>query len=307
MSKFIAWMRVIRTKFFLAGIGPFILGVSIAWYEIKAIDPLLFLLTFAGIIFAMAGSYTFNEYFDLMVDVKINNEDITPFNSGTRVLPEGLIKPKNVFIAGIIFWTIATIIGLYIIYLKGLLVFYLSILGIFSGVFYTSPPIRLAYRGLGEFFIGISFGVLITLGSYYILTTSPSLMTNVLYVSIVPALLITAVIWINEFPDYTNDRKWGKFNLVARMGRKRARYVYYALIIIPYIIVLFGVFLSIIPFFSILSFITIPFAYKNIEIVKNYYSNARKLIPAMANTVIIYTLMSILLATGYIITGTIIT
>lgn len=305
MGKLIAWMRVIRTKFFLAGIPPFILGASIAWYESKSLNLPLFLLTFGGIILAMAGSYTFNEYFDFMVDVKIQNEDITPFNSGSRVLPEGLVKPKNVFIAGIIFWVIATIIGLYIIYLKGLFVFYLSILGIFSGVFYTAPPIRLAYRGLGEFFIGISFGILITLGSYYVLTTSYSLMSNVIYISIVPALLITAVIWINEFPDYTNDRECGKFNLVARMGRERARYVYHALITIPYIIVLFGVILGIIPFLSIISFITIPLAYKSIKIVKDYYSDPRKLIPAMANTVIIHTLMSILLATAYIIAGTI--
>lgn len=100
-----------------------------------------------------------------------------------------------------------------------MLILILAIAGFLTGAFYTSPPFKWAYRGLGEILISLTYGPLITFGSCYVQLPNAPLGPTLLS-SLISGLLITAVIWINEFPDYYADRKAGKRNLVVRIGRK---------------------------------------------------------------------------------------
>lgn len=196
------WLRVIRIKFFLAGLPTVILGTAVAWYVHKLFSLELFILTLLGVCFAMAGCYLFNEYFDYKsgVDLAISPSDIIPFSGGSRVLPEGLMSPSAVFRAGILFWGLAGVIGIYLTMLRGWVVLLLTLAGFIAGAFYTSPPFKWAYRGLGEVLIGLTYGPLIAMGSYYVQLSQLHL-KYIIPPAIIPGILITAVIWINEFPD----------------------------------------------------------------------------------------------------------
>ena len=70
----------------------------------------------------------------------------------------------------------------------------------------------------GELLVGLNFGILITLGSFYVQTKSFSL--DVLIASIPLGILVSAILWINEFPDYNADKKVGKKTLVVRFRQK---------------------------------------------------------------------------------------
>ncbi|RLG89869.1 MAG: hypothetical protein DRO36_07050 [Candidatus Hecatellales archaeon] len=302
MAGLDAWVRVVRAKFWLAGIPPVILGVAVSWYLVRMFSLPYFLLTLLGVIFAMVGCYTFNEYFDFKsgVDLAVKNEDITPFNAGSRVLPEGLIKPFSVFRVGIVSWILTFVVAFYLTLVRGLLVFSLALVGFFMGAFYTSPPFKWAYRGLGEILIGLTYGPLITFGSCYVqLASLPFKM--IILPSLVSGLLITAVIWINEFPDYHADKKAGKNNLVVRMGKEKAVNIYVFLLIAPYLILVLGVLLRLLPYITLLTFLTFPLAYKNMVTAKKKYSKSKELILVMERTILLFVLFTLLLAVEYIL------
>jgi len=296
------WINVVRVKFFLAGIPSIILGTCLAYYYYKVLNIHVFLLTFLGVSLAMAGCYTFNEYFDWRsgVDIIVDEKDITPFNAGSRMLPLGLLNPKTVFKAGFIFYMAAIAIGLYLTLICGFPVLVLMLLGIFTGALYCTPPFMWAYRGIGEFLIGLSYGPLIVLGSFYVQTLS-LLLREVIISSLIPGILITLVIWINEFPDYEADRKAGKLNLVVRIGRERAKYIYYLLVGLTYLIVMVGVTCRVMPSASLILLATIPLAIRNCMILSREYVNSRRLIPAMSGTLILFISASLLLSLGYIV------
>ncbi|MEM1545855.1 MAG: prenyltransferase [Candidatus Methanomethylicia archaeon] len=296
------WINVVRVKFFLAGIPSIILGTCLAYYYYKVLNIHVFLLTFLGVSLAMAGCYTFNEYFDWRsgVDIIVDEKDITPFNAGSRMLPLGLLNPKTVFKAGFIFYMAAIAIGLYLTLICGFPVLVLMLLGIFTGALYCTPPFMWAYRGIGEFLIGLSYGPLIVLGSFYVQTLS-LLLREVIISSLIPGILITLVIWINEFPDYEADRKAGKLNLVVRIGRERAKYIYYLLVGLTYLIVMVGVTCRVMPSASLIVLATIPLAIRNCMILSREYVNSRRLIPAMSGTLILFISASLLLSLGYIV------
>lgn len=296
------WARVMRVKFFLAGIPSVFLGAALAYYLVGKFDPLYFFLTLIGVVLAMIGCYTFNEYFDFKsgVDVVIRKEDITPFSAGSRVLPEALLAPLLVLKAGITAWIIAFIIASYLALVRGWLVIPFALAGFFTGALYTLPPFKWAYRGLGEFFIGLTYGPLITFGSYYVQALDVPVHAIILP-SLVPGFLITSVIWINEFPDYFADKGVGKRNMVVRLGRKRASRVYAFLISATYVAALLGVLSRLSPITALIVLTTIPVAYKSAVIALRKYDDSQGLIPAMSGTILLFALSTFLLAGGYVL------
>jgi len=117
--------------------------------------------------------------------------------------------------------------------------------------------------------------------------------------SLIPGLLITAVIWINEFPDYYADKRMGKKNLVVRLGKAKASIVYAILLITIYMLLLIGILLQILPFSTLIVLLTLPVAYRNIVTVRKNYNNSQKLIPAMGGTILLFISATFLLALGY--------
>ena len=105
-------------------------------------------------------------------------------------------------------------------------------IGILLGYFYTAKPLRLAGRkGLGEITIFLAFGPLLTLGSAFAMSslsydyTFESL-SSFLLLGCPLGLLTTNILFINQFPDYTSDKKTGKINLVVLLGKKNSRWIY---------------------------------------------------------------------------------
>jgi len=296
------WIEVIRVKFFLAGIPSVILGVALSSYWTGYFNLLNFTLSLIGVILAMIGTYTFNEYYDFKtgVDVIIPSEHITPFSAGSRVLPLGTLKPEPVLKLGIVAWIFYSFIAVYFTFTIGWLITPLALIGFISGAFYTIPPFKWAYRGVGEAFIGLNYGPLITFGSYYVQAMNLPVELIILP-SLIPGLLIIAVIWINEFPDYPADKAVGKMNLVARLGLEGARKIYYFLTLSIYIVLLAGVFLHVIPLTGLIVFATLPITYNNVTVLKKYYNVPRKLIPAMRGTILLFVSSTLLLALGYLL------
>jgi 1,4-dihydroxy-2-naphthoate octaprenyltransferase len=120
---------------------------------------------------------------------------------------------------------VAAIAGLYLVARGGWPILIAGLLSIASGVAYTAHPIRLGYRGLGDVFVFVFFGVVAVVGTDYVQTDALRLVA--LYASVVPGALATAILVANNLRDIETDRAAGKRTLAVRLGpaATRAEYV----------------------------------------------------------------------------------
>ena len=225
-QRLTAFLRLSRIPFLTPGLAPFTAGLLLGLlHGGGALEPGLVAIAYAGLILIMLATYYSNEYFDYEVD-RINR-NYNKFSGGSRVLPEGLLPRETAFkafIGAVVAFAMLTLAYLKLYYQARPWLLAMGAIGMFAGVFYTTPPIRWAYRGLGETWILFSYGILAVASGYYVATGTLAL--EALLLSLPAAFSVFAVIVINEFPDYEADRVVGKRNLVVRLGRERAAYLY---------------------------------------------------------------------------------
>ncbi len=294
------WFIKLRAPFFTASLAPLLLGTAIAWALTGEFHFWYFLLTLVGGMFLQAGVNLTNDYFDsTWGSDDINTEFANPFTGGSRLIQNGILPPQVFLREGVGSFVIASLIGLLLTFTRGIGVLYLGIIGVFSGYFYTAPPFRLAGTGLGELLIGLNFGPLMVLGSYYVQTRAPA------WEPVVAALpvgfLITLVVWINQFQDMRADAAVGKRNWVVRLGRRRAVTVYGVLLTLAYLSLLIGVPAGFIAPFALLGLLTIPLAVRAYRVVRVHYDHPQELIPANAATIQIHLLTALLITIGYVL------
>jgi len=299
LSKTALWIKALRAPFFQAVIVPALLGTAIAWYRTGSFHLVYFLLTLFGLLFINAGTNLTNDYFDHKSNNDEINKEYTLFNGGSRVIQDGLVAPKTILTVAIVCFSLAVVIGLYLTYTHGWVILALGFFGIVTGFFYTASPVRIGYRGWGEFIVGLNCGPLPILGAYYVQTKTFSL--EVLLISIPVGLLITAILYINQFPDYECDKAVKKRTLIVLLGPEKAKTGYYILMLLTYIIIGTCSILKITPWITLISLITIPLAVKASIVLKNNYTGGRKLIPAMGSTIITHLLTGLLLSGSYAI------
>lgn len=289
---------VIRAPFFTAVIIPALLGAIIAWQE-GAFHLGYLVLTLLGIVCTNAGLNMSNDYFDHVSGNDENNQELTPFSGGSRTIQEGVLAPRQVLLGSAFFFLIAIAIGVYLALARGWGILWLGLIGIFLAVFHNAPPIKLYYLapGVGELAAGIGCGPLVVLGSYYVQAQRFSY--EALWASIPLGLIISAVLYINEFPDYEADRKVGKTTLVVALGRERAVWGYVALLAGTYAVVVAGVALNVFSYAILLALLSLPLAYQGIRGAMRFHSDTQRLIPTNALTIKIHLATGLLLCLGY--------
>ena len=181
----------------------------------------------------------------------------------------------------------------------GWIIFAIGVFGVFSAVFYVDPKVRLVARGIGELFIGLNFGVAMTFGAFFVQTGKFSWIPII--ASLPVAILISALLYINEFQDAKADAAVGKNHLVVRLGKKHAALGYVCLILATYLIIVIGVVTDTLPPITLVALLTIPFAFKAIKITQENYNDSEKLVPANISTIMNHLLTGLLLTIGFFI------
>lgn len=216
-----------RIPFLIPGLAPFTAGLILGWKLGGSIDLELVLLGYSGLILIMLSTYYSNEYFDYEGDVL--NKNFNKFSGGSRALSDGLLPRRYglyALITSLLVFSILFTIYIIKYYHERPLLAYMSVAGLISGVFYSAPPFKWAYRGVGELLIAACYGFLAVTSGYYISRGTIDL--NAILLSIPSALTVFSVIVINEVPDYEADIMVSKKNLVVRLGREFARRIYVA-------------------------------------------------------------------------------
>ncbi len=292
------WIMATRPQFFTVIVLPILLGTVIAWSRQSVFLPEYFVLALLGGILAHAGINVLNDYFDhLNRSDELNREPLTPFAGGSRMIQRRLIAPREMFYYGLMLLGGVIFIGLFLVWSRGLPVFFLGLLGVLSGYFYSSPPLALNSRGWGEFLVGLNFGVLAVLGGYYVQVQR--LDPVAVGASLPLAFLVAAILYINQFPDYEADREAGKRTLVVKLGRWRARPVFAALLAGGFFSLLVGVWLELIPLLALLALLALPLALRAIQVVYLAHDLKAALVPGIKNTILLHATISLLLMLAF--------
>lgn len=297
---FKAWIKAVRAPFFTASIISILLGTSIAWSEKNSFNLFYFFLNISGIVLIHSGSNLMNDYFDHLSGNDWENNNTTPFSGGSRVIQEKLIKPRQIFNVAVILFLLSIIIGLYLNNaVGGYTVLLFGIIGISVGFFYTAVPIKIGYRGfgLGEFTVGLMFGPLVVIGSYFVQTGKLSILPLIASVPI--GILVSLILLINEFPDYKADAKVEKNTLPVILGRKRAAKLYVALLFFTYLYSMFFILTSVIPVLSMVILITAPLSMYASRIALNHYDEIEELVSVCASTIKIHLIFGLLLTISF--------
>ena len=301
-SKARVWIRELRLPFTTASIVPIIFGTAIAWGTTGFFLWDVFLLTLLGGVSIHLGANVVNDYWDYhQGSDNINIEFIRPFTGGSRMIQEGLLSPRAVLAGSIIIFSIGAIIGIYLTFTRGFFILILGLLGIFLAFFYTAPPFKFVSRGVGEIIIGICFGIFLTLGAFF--TQAQIIALEPIIVSLPIALLVSGILYINEFADFNADRDAGKHTLVVRLGRKRASKLYVALLVLVYLIVVFAVLLRFTNSFSLIVFSTIPLGILGARYALKECNNPMAMISANVSTILNHLITGITLTLAYVFFG----
>ena len=186
--------------------------------------------------------------------------------------------------------------------------------GAFFGFFYSTPPIRLVKRGIGEFVIGAIFGVLMVVGSFYVQVQTPIALTWPLVIPFEQfrrgrglhgsgARYVQLVLYINEFPDYIADRDANKRTFVVRLGRKLAAKGYALAVFSVYAGIIGMVLLNMIRFESLLVLATLPLGVLGTVTTLRHYDESAKLAPANWATIVGHIFTGVFLTLGYVLHG----
>jgi 1,4-dihydroxy-2-naphthoate octaprenyltransferase len=162
--RLLSIFSMVRYRFFLyAGLLPYGLGAAWAYASTGGLDAPIFWSGLLGVVLAVIGVEAFNEYFDsrMGTDRVFNPDDLPPMSSGIMWL-------------GIAAFAGALAVGIYLTVRGGWPILAFALLGGMAAIFYVAPPIRWAYRGLGELVIALSYGPWMVLGSVYLYTGAVS-------------------------------------------------------------------------------------------------------------------------------------
>ena len=260
-TKIIKGIAITRGGFTLASILPMVI-VSMILSQTNSLSLTNAILSIIGIICAHIFGNLYNDYFDVKSGTDENNSEYfnvgdkslmlrgAQISGGSRAIELGLITLKKTKILGNLMIVTALacliILSINIYYQTGSFdniygVCIIGLLGLFLAYFYTAEPLKFSSRkGLGELTVFLTFGPLLTLGSFFAMSNTSIVISfqflqDFVLIGIPLGLLTTNILLINQFPDLKSDKKSNKINLVVLFGKKYSRWIYLANLFVIYI------------------------------------------------------------------------
>jgi 1,4-dihydroxy-2-naphthoate polyprenyltransferase len=219
------WIAGARPRTLPAAIAPVVVATSLADKESNTVAALLALVVSLAL---QIGVNYANDYSDGIRGT--DNDRIGPL----RITASGLATPSQVKSAAFISFGVAAIAGLALAINSSWWLIAVGSLSIAAAWGYTGGKNPYGYMGLGELFVFIFFGLVATIGSFYVQTdriTGESVLAGVIV-----GFLACAILVINNIRDRAKDEVVGKRTLAVRLGDKRSRVLYTALVTLPYLL-----------------------------------------------------------------------
>ncbi len=206
-----------RPLFLTASVLPTCLGTAWGARSCGGFDLPVFALAAVAIAAVHAAANVVNDICDDMAGTdRCGGGYVHPFTGGSRFLQNGILTRRSMAGLAAALLAGAAVAGLALVAVRGWGVLGFGLLGLAGGLAYSTPPVRLSARGLGEATVGAMFGVLPVVGAAWL--QCGAIDRTALLLSLPVAAWVTAVLLINEIPDTEADAASGKRTLAVRLG-----------------------------------------------------------------------------------------
>ncbi len=293
MSRMSLIMGPMRVPFLILTPACVVLGLGTALWEKSAVDMLYFTFAMIGAVASHISVNAFNEYLDFKTGLDFRTQR-TPFSGGSGTLPEHPEMARTAFLTATIAMIVTAAVGLFFVYIWGWKLLPLGVAGIVLLYAYTkwlvyNPWLCLMAPGLG-------FGTLMVMGTHFALTGEYS--WTAFTASCVPFFLVSNLLLLNQFPDIEADRSIGKKPFTVLIGARKSSLIYGFFLILAYVVIVAGVFVSLLPATALLGLITLALAIPAFIGAYRHSTNIPRLIPFMGFNVIINIVTPALVALG---------
>lgn len=282
-NPFARYFAATRPAFLTASLMAAVIGLAVSWHAGIAFSVPLALVTLLFALLAHAGVNVLNDYYDALNGTDAQNtERIFPFTGGSRFIQNGVLTLAQTRNYGFALLLGVVFAGLWLMANSAPQLLYVGIAGLFIGWAYSAPPFRLNSRGMGELCVAAGF-LAITVGTDFVQRKDFALAPFVAGLSY--ALLVTNLLYINQFPDRTADTAAGKLHWVARLEIQHARWGYVLIVALSYVWLLVSVVLGWLPLWVLVAFFALPLSVKAARLLLRHAAQPQQLGDAIKLTI----------------------
>lgn len=266
------WVAGARPRTLPAAATPVLVGTGAA-AQVDAVDPLLAVLALVVALALQVGVNYANDYSDGIRGTDVDR--VGPL----RLTASGTAPPRTVRLAAFAAFGVGALAGIALVALSGhwwLLA--VGVLSIAAGWYYTGGKNPYGYLGLGEVGVFVFFGLVAVLGTTY--TQADRVTVASVLGAVAVGLLACAILMANNIRDIPTDAVVGKRTLAVRLGDRRARRVYVAMIWLPLVLGALCAFAN--PWAVIVLLLVPPATLLSIPVLAG--ARGRLLVPVLAAT-----------------------
>jgi 1,4-dihydroxy-2-naphthoate octaprenyltransferase len=230
-----------------------------------------------------AAANVLNDYHDALNGADdANTHGLFPFTGGARLIQNGQVTVQDTYDLAKALIIVLVSCGLLLALKTGGGLVVLGLAGLLLGWGYSAPPLALMNRGLGEFTVALTWGLVVVgadyvqRGQFFVIPFS---------VSISFALLVGNILVINGFPDAQADEQVGKRTLVVRLGARRAVWAYLVYALLAYVWLVVGVWMSIHPASTLWGLLSMPLSLWALVLLYKHADQPDRLTPAIVQTI----------------------
>ncbi len=216
MKSFTPWIFAARPKTLGAAIAPVLVGSTLGWKLSGQFCIWLALATLGSCVCLQIATNLFNDAVDGM-----KGSDTDERLGPVRITASGMMPAKTVMWAAAGVLALATLLAVPLFIYRGWPIVAIGIPSLWFCYGYTGGPMPVAYRGLGELFVVLFFGLVAVTGSAFVQSGHWHIEAVIAGLQI--GMLSTVLIAINNLRDIEEDTKTGKRTLAVRFGAGFAR------------------------------------------------------------------------------------
>jgi len=272
-----------RPQFLSVTFFAALIGIASVYYSGSEVSVLTAVITIIFALVVHAGVNVLNDYYDELNGTdRINTERIFPFTGGSRFIQNGILTLRATGAFGALLMGVVVIAGLWLTWQSGPWLLLIGAIGMLIGWAYSAPPLKLNSRGWGEPCVAAGFA-LIAIGADYVQRGVFSPL--VFYAVACYALLVTNILYINQFPDYHADKAAGKHHWVVRLGPERARRGYLVVAALAYAWFVAMVARGSLPMLALIALLPAVLSFKAGATLMKHATQPRQLEPAIKMTI----------------------
>ncbi len=287
------YLAATRPAFFSASLVACLLGIAVASHSGMEVNWPLAALSICLAFLVHAAVNVLNDYFDADGTDAINLDRVYPFTGGSRFIQNGVLSKQQTRRFGYGLLTAAIAGGLWLVWQAGIGLFWIGLAGVLIGWAYSATPFKLNSRGWGELCVLLGFlGVVV--GMDFVQRRGFSMQP--LQLGLPYALLVTNLLYINQFPDRKADMQAGKRHWVARLNLRQAVLGYALIAMLAGAWLMLLVALQVLPETALLAGLPLFFSWRAFFLLRRHATQPQLLAPAIIDSIRAMLLHGVLLS-----------